>query len=372
MDSEMLLMVILAIFTLSVAIPAIIMIHLRAEYREKVAAFKAALRRPSDGNEYRDVILKMYRRVREKAKWYLLGIESNQTARQLFCRVARELPVDRTALETLRTLYEKARYTDQELDKGHLKTAIEALRKIEHDFDELRIKLEQEGLPLEKAFGTEPLAKAARKLAEERHKGEPEPGFWVVAPESAAFSKSQEGQRPRSAPLYRDQDKEAVLREFGAMNMPPGPGLPDSAVDPIYKAIADRDLRRVGELILEQAGGAVRDRRVHVDPSLVSYLLEFERREQEAGNLPPAISKASRLKVLLASQVLVIAEGRDYLVPDDLKVALHGAGPMILGIDAGKIAYVLDEEKREIEFPAGPRIFQPYPVETRGMCVPVE
>jgi hypothetical protein len=107
---------------------------------------------------------------------------------------------------------------------------------------------------------------------------------------------------------------------------------------------------------------------VYVHGSLVTYLLEFQQRGLEAGLFHSSLSAHDPVSLLRAAQVLSLSEGRDYMVPDDLKVAILSAGPRIYHTSDKDIRYLLDEEMREIEAPGG--LFSPKPEHVQGLPVP--
>ncbi len=107
-----------------------------------------------------------------------------------------------------------------------------------------------------------------------------------------------------------------------------------------------------------------------MEPSLASYLLEFVARCADTGRLgrPPSLDDSK--VILLAATVLAVADGRDYLIPDDLKLALVGAGPFVYHVDMRDVVFVLDDEIRHVPFPSGMGFMKLEPVKVRGLSVP--
>jgi len=132
------------------------------------------------------------------------------------------------------------------------------------------------------------------------------------------------------------------------------------------KLLAAGDLLHLGERLIEMA--RTDERRVFVHRCLVAYLLEFQQRGLEGSLFHVSLSAHDPVSLLRAAQVLSMSEGRDYMVPDDLKVALLSAGPHIYHTGDKDVRYLLDEEIREIEAPKG--LFSPKPEHIQGLPVP--
>ena len=60
-------------------------------------------------------------------------------------------------------------------------------------------------------------------------------------------------------------------------------------------------------------------RQVRVDPALSGYIVEIGQRTRESRALPLGVSPRGCLMLYRAAQAAAVIEGRDYVVPDDIK-----------------------------------------------------
>jgi hypothetical protein len=369
-DADLLVMILLVAITAAVAIPVMIRIRLRIEYRKRVAGYQTMFRRPPDGNDYRSTLIKVYERVRMKAQRYAFPLDEAETPRQFFKKAGDGLPVDQSSLEVIRIAHEWARYTEKDVQKKHLDAAIAAYKIIDRQLGKLEDELAKQGAMPDDGWKAEAVASAGRKLSKSEEGVASAGGFWVVAPRIQGSEVKRPALKLRPAGPAHDLDKGAVLEAFGEQVPPRDFCLPAELADTIKSLLAGGELVRLGEVLLERGEAAADYWRVHVDSSLVSYLLEFEHRAGENGLISMPTRPERRQKILKAAQVFSLAESRDYLVPDDLKIALYCAGPIVYGMEKGKIGYILDREERQVEFPKGPLFLMPDPYPVMGLAVP--
>ena len=326
-------------------------------YRGKVVGTMRAFDGLVEGNEFQAVIFKAHRKLAANLARYGYKRHDWETIRLFFRMLQVALPVDRRALWDFCKKLEEARYSDRMMGQQDLYSAVNALRAIQYSLEKVILTLEQ----LRKIQDSQ-----VEELDAARVAAEPAEDLWVIAPHVAKWSVLEPGRKYRFVVFPRDKNKEALLREFGSKNMAGGTALPAGDVAGLRKLLDAGDFPHLGSRLNELSG---RDgRRVHISSALASYLLEFQQRAQEAGSSRTSPSIGQLLPILRAAQVLSMAEGRDFMVPDDLKLAMLSVGPQACHMSDRDVRFLLDEEMREIEAPRG--FLAPEPVHMQGLKVP--
>jgi len=360
-----LLILIVVMIAIIAAGMLVLSISMRSDSRRAARSAASAFGPVPDGNEYRSVIFKAYQRLEANLQRYGVIRLGNETVRQFLLRVPEHFPVDKKALRDFLEVFERARYSDHPCGEKERADAINALRAIQYS--------------LEKVVLTQKQLEALVEMAQEGAAPiEPTPatvgamGLWLSAPFVAGPVQVNADPAGKYRPLVppRDKGKEELLGKLGPSNVTAATRLPKEEVERLSGLVAGKNYAGLGTRLLELAGGPAKGWRVRVEPSLVSYLLEFVARSEEAGRLRMKPGLDDSMVILLASTVLAVADGRDYLVPDDLKLALVSAGPLVYHAEMREIRMVLDEEIREVPMPWGPAFLRPEPVRVRGLTVP--
>jgi hypothetical protein len=190
--------------------------------------------------------------------------------------------------------------------------------------------------------------------------------IWVISPPIGKRSVPEKERKYRLVVFPRDKDRATLLKDFGGKGLGTGCPIPPGEVSELQGLLDEGDFEHLGSLLMELGGKE--GWRVFVAPSLASYLLEFQQRAKEASFPKKTPSTENLVTVLKAAQMLSMAEGRDYMIPDDLKIALISAGPMACHMDRKDVRFLLDAETREIEAPRG--FLAPEPVYMQGLKVP--
>jgi hypothetical protein len=340
-------------------------LQMRSSYRRRKKCILSAFNQIPVDNEYRAVIFKAYERLATNLKRYGLIRKESETVRQFLARVPEHQPIDKAELRDFLDIFEKARYSDRPCGENERSLAIGSLRGLQYSLEQIKFTQEQLAELAEKAqIGADPI--------------EPTPAtkqtmnLWVVAPfvPGPVVVKADPVAKYRELVMPRDGGKDELIRMLGPANAGPDARLPDIYIVRLKKLLGNGDSAGLGQFLLELAGGLAKGWRARVDPSLVSYLLEFEQRLSESGRFRRQPRLDDSVAILRASTVLAIADGRDFLVPDDLKLALLGAGPFVYHTDLRDVMFVLDEEIREVRMPRGPAFMRPEPVRVRGLTVP--
>jgi MoxR-like ATPase len=84
--------------------------------------------------------------------------------------------------------------------------------------------------------------------------------------------------------------------------------------------LEDASITPVSEGMLEAARSEVRS--IRIEPELYSYILTLARRTREWPTLLLGASPRAALSVMRVAQAAAAFDGRDYLVPDDVKRAI--------------------------------------------------
>lgn len=84
--------------------------------------------------------------------------------------------------------------------------------------------------------------------------------------------------------------------------------------------LEDAAIRPIPEGLLEQARAEVR--RIRIEPELYAYLLAVARQTREWPALLLGASPRAALSLMRVAQAHAAFDGRDYLVPDDVKRAV--------------------------------------------------
>jgi hypothetical protein len=112
-----------------------------------------------------------------------------------------------------------------------------------------------------------------------------------------------------------------LFKMFGPEN-PAAERPPAESIVEMKLAVEGGKWPRLGELVEACLAGPAGRCRLHLDITFARYMLEFGRALKETGEAGADPPWDAHRKWLSAAQVLAVAEGRDYLVPDDLKVAM--------------------------------------------------
>ena len=84
--------------------------------------------------------------------------------------------------------------------------------------------------------------------------------------------------------------------------------------------LEDADIQPIPEGLLAAARTEVRA--IRIEPELYGYILALVRRTREWPTLSLGASPRAALSVMLVAQAAAAFDGRDYLVPDDVKRAV--------------------------------------------------
>jgi MoxR-like ATPase len=99
-------------------------------------------------------------------------------------------------------------------------------------------------------------------------------------------------------------------------------------------------------------------RKIHVDPSIINYLLEIVHATRESNQVQVGVSTRGALAYFRAAQSLALVEGRDHVVPEDIKrlalpVLAHRIVPrgMLPGADRSATEEIISQMLRGITVP---------------------
>jgi hypothetical protein len=326
-------------------------------YKGKVAQTRRAYYGSIEGNEYQVIIFKAHGKIAGNIARYGYTRHDRETLRQFFRMLQAALPVDKKAMWDFCTIVEQARYSDRAMGEPDRDKAIQAIRAIQYSLEKVILTADQLRMIQDGRVEAPDPARVASEPAQDLWVISPHPGKWIVPGKERKYT---------FAVLPRDKNKDALLKAFGAKALGIGCPLPPGEVSDLQRLLETGDFDHLGSRLIELGGN--QGWRVFVSPSLASFLLEFQQRAQEAAFLRKSPSMADLVVVLKAAQMLSMAEGRDYMVPDDVKIAIMSAGPLACHMDGKDARFLLDEEIREIEAPRG--FLAPEPVHMQGLPVP--
>jgi hypothetical protein len=278
-----------------------------AEDRKRLLASK---------DEYAKVIFRAFGMTDEK--WLTpLGLQRSpgETVRQYCQRAETRFKPDGKALYDFSNIVEEARYSDRVMTEEDRNRCINAFRAFAYSIEPYRLPPEQRAAKL---------AEMADRM--KQRPSEPTKRPWVIAPPLTP----PESWRavPRYSELGRDERAIAGLYQAIGPKKPAPSSLPAELFDEMKSSVAGYKWARLGDLVEGQLDGPAGKCRLFVDGSFPRYMLEFGRRLKASGKVGTDPPWDAHLKWLAAAQVLAMAEVRDYLVPDDLKVAML-LGPVL-------------------------------------------
>lgn len=267
-------------------------------------------------NEYALVIFKAYRKMAANLSRFGCGRHGCETVRQHLRRVAASLPIDKKALEDFQAQFELARYSSNVMGEEDRDRAIIALRAVHFSLEKATLSPQQLAMLAAKtgAPDSEDLRSPPGPVPDLLH------NMWVLPP--PAFSGGKPPENPAAAHVpVAPAEVSGLYKMFGPEN-PASERPPAESIVEMKLAAAGANWARLGELVEEGAAGPAGKCRLHLDLTFARYMLEFGRALKEAGKAGADPPWDAHRKWLAAAQVLAVAEGRDYLVPDDLKVAM--------------------------------------------------
>jgi hypothetical protein len=281
------------------------------EKRAPVDLYKVDRKRLSaTKDEYALVIHKAYEKLEEN---FMAGAgfqrQVSETVRQHYRRIEAGLQVDSTALYDFMEKVESARYSDRAMNEADRNVAILALRAVAYSLEPYRLPPQKRDVVL-----------AEMAANREKTGSRPPKRPWVVAP-ALTPPESWLGLVESGVAGLDERAVEAFHNSLGPKKPIPAP-LPDDTIEQIKTAMAGFRWAPLSGLMADQMAGPMSKGRLFIDRSLAKYMLEFGRRLKAAGKAGTEPPWDAQLKWLAAAQVLAVAEGRDFVVPDDLKVAI--------------------------------------------------
>lgn len=260
-------------------------------------------------NEYGLVIFKAYERMAMNLERYCCARRDAETIRQYFQRLASSVPLDVNALVDFQAQFEQARYSQMPMGEADRGRAINALRAVQYSLEKLGPP------PRQTAKNAGAALPAGSQPPLQQH-----PKYWVVPPPLMPVQGSPAGPGPVHAPVG-PADVAAFYRMIGPKNAT-AEQMPAEAIAEMKDLVAQWKWARLAELVESALAGPAGKCRLHLDITSARYMLEFGRALKETGKVGADPQWDAHLKWLAAAQVLSLAEGRDYLLPDDLKVAM--------------------------------------------------
>jgi len=259
-------------------------------------------------NEYGLVIFKAYERMAMNLERYCGARQDGETIRQYFQRLASSVPLDGKALVDFQAQFEQARYSQMVMGEADRGRAINALRAVQYSLEKI---LPPKGGPAS-AAGAPP---AGSQPPVQQH-----PKYWVVPPPVMPAQAPLAGPGKVPAPV-EPADVAAFYKMIGPKNAV-AVQMPAETIAEMKLAVAGANWAHLGELVEAEVSGPAGKCRLHLDITFARYMLEFGRALKEAGKAGTDPPWDAHRKWLAAAQVLAVAEGRDYILPDDLKVAM--------------------------------------------------
>jgi hypothetical protein len=133
-------------------------------------------------------------------------------------------------------------------------------------------------------------------------------------------------EHPKAVKRNRKQDCAFVLAPFQRPVIPPAAKLHPDAARSVQSLVTREDYFGLGQLLSEMLNTPEGTWRVHVDKSLGTYLFEIVDKLMSKGLLlkEPTLEGYDRL--LMAACIIARSKGRDFVVPDYIKLAVLALG----------------------------------------------
>jgi hypothetical protein len=229
-----------------------------------------------------------------------------ETPRQYISRIIGSFDINKDALYELIGTAELARYGDPVIGERERDRALGAQRLVQQSLD-----------------GAGTPAPPAAPAASSRF---PPQGFrpWVVAPvplNPTPYATMPPDQVFRK--VERSQaDVDALSAAFRTSQLPIGAKLPDDMTEFMRDSIRTEDWLGLDGFVRKAIAGPAANWRVHVEHELCTYLVEMGCRMAETRLLLDAPTRVAHELTLRAAGALAIAEGRDFVICDDIKLAV--------------------------------------------------
>jgi len=256
--------------------------------------------------EFAPIIMKAYSEL--QASFAGKGQPQNEveSPRQFVARVIGSFNINKDALYELIGVAELARYGDPIVGERERDRALSALRLVKYSLDGAGSAAPPPGQPAPSRF--------------------PPTGFrpWVVAP--TPINPIPYSSLPPEMVFRQVErsmvDRDSLVVSFRSGQLPPGAKFPDETVDMMRDCIRTEDFLGLDGFLRKAVDGPAAQWRVHVETELCTYLVEMGCRMAETRLLLAAPPRVAHELTLRAAGVLAVAEGRDFVITDDIKLAV--------------------------------------------------
>jgi len=272
----------------------------------KATGNTAAADQAGERGPFAPVVMKAYSQIASSFAGKGQPQNGVETPRQYIARIIGSFDINKDALYELIGTAELARYGDPVIGEKERDRAHSALQLVQQSLD-----------------GAGTPAPSAGPAASSRF---PPQGFrpWVVAPVPlnptpyATMPPDQVFRQVERSP----GDINTLAAAFRTSQLPPGAKLPEDMVDFMRDSIRTEDWLGLDGFVRKAIAGPAASWRVHVEKELCTYLVEMGCRMAETRLLLEAPTRIAHELTLRAAGALAIAEGRDFVIADDIKLAV--------------------------------------------------
>jgi len=141
----------------------------------------------------------------------------------------------------------------------------------------------------------------------------------------------------------RKQDCALVLAPFQRPVIPPAAKLHPELAQKVQWHVMHEDHKGLGELLGGMLSTPEGTWRVHVDKSLGTYLFDIMDRLQSNGLLRRAPVLEAYDRLLMAACIIARSKGRDFVVPDYIKLAVLAIGVAEWNLSEDGINSIMDK-----------------------------